>query len=230
MKGSSISSSPDWSPSTRRCAPCQTTILLFEPIGAFGAGEQEADRDRLGVARLGCEVGEKACRRDKNAHRADAEPFFHRVSSSLRRDNPSAQASKPTGINRVEGLKQAVNLAVETNPAPFALASFPFASPESLGQSARPRPGRGGRRSPGRPEWRRKGTKRSYIHYAIVFSRKQDYRCGWRVPSSVPRSVHGLKYSLFYGRPGVREIGYDNECGKGALDRRANDRLAQPLP
>jgi hypothetical protein len=37
----------------------------------------------------------------------------------------------------------------------------------------------------------------------------------WRVASPVPPSVHGLKYSLFYGRPGVREIGYDNERGKG---------------
>lgn len=37
----------------------------------------------------------------------------------------------------------------------------------------------------------------------------------WRVPSSVPPSTHGLKYSLFYGRPGVRDAGYDNERGKG---------------
>jgi len=37
----------------------------------------------------------------------------------------------------------------------------------------------------------------------------------WRVPSPVSPSRHGLKYSLFYGRPGVREIGYDNERGKG---------------
>jgi hypothetical protein len=37
----------------------------------------------------------------------------------------------------------------------------------------------------------------------------------WRVPSSVPPSTHDLKYSLFYGRRGVREIGYDNERGKG---------------
>ncbi len=37
----------------------------------------------------------------------------------------------------------------------------------------------------------------------------------WRVPSPVPPSTHGLKYSLFYGRPGVREVGYDNERGKG---------------
>lgn len=37
----------------------------------------------------------------------------------------------------------------------------------------------------------------------------------WRVPSPVPPSTHDLKYSLFYGRPGVREVGYDNERGKG---------------
>jgi hypothetical protein len=37
----------------------------------------------------------------------------------------------------------------------------------------------------------------------------------WRVPVSVPPSAHTLKYSLFYGRRGVREVGYDNERGKG---------------
>lgn len=37
----------------------------------------------------------------------------------------------------------------------------------------------------------------------------------WRVPSPVPPSAHRLKYSLFYGRPGVRAVGYDNERGKG---------------
>jgi hypothetical protein len=37
----------------------------------------------------------------------------------------------------------------------------------------------------------------------------------WRVPTPVPPSTHGLKYSLFYGFPGVRVIGYDNERGKG---------------
>jgi Family of unknown function (DUF6516) len=37
----------------------------------------------------------------------------------------------------------------------------------------------------------------------------------WRVPSPVPPSTHDLKYSPFYGRPGVREVGYDNERGKG---------------
>ena len=37
----------------------------------------------------------------------------------------------------------------------------------------------------------------------------------WRTPAAVPPSTHGLKYSLFHGRPGVREVGYDNERGKG---------------
>ncbi len=37
----------------------------------------------------------------------------------------------------------------------------------------------------------------------------------WEVPHPVPGSGHGLKYSLFYGRPGERLIGYDNESGKG---------------
>jgi uncharacterized protein DUF6516 len=37
----------------------------------------------------------------------------------------------------------------------------------------------------------------------------------WRVPAAVAPSTHGLKYSLFYGRPSVREVGYDNARGKG---------------
>ena len=37
----------------------------------------------------------------------------------------------------------------------------------------------------------------------------------WRVPRSVPPTDHGLKYSLFYGYPGRRLVGYDNERGKG---------------
>jgi Family of unknown function (DUF6516) len=36
-----------------------------------------------------------------------------------------------------------------------------------------------------------------------------------RVPSPVPPTTHELKYSLFYGRAGIREVGYDNERGKG---------------
>jgi hypothetical protein len=37
----------------------------------------------------------------------------------------------------------------------------------------------------------------------------------WRVPEPVRPSDHDLKYSLFYGKPGERIVGYDNERGKG---------------
>jgi hypothetical protein len=37
----------------------------------------------------------------------------------------------------------------------------------------------------------------------------------WRLPEPVPPSIHGLKYSLFYGRAGTRIVGYDNERSKG---------------
>lgn len=56
----------------------------------------------------------------------------------------------------------------------------------------------------------------------LLFHQRIDYDDGaivemvlWRVPSAVPPSAHDLKYSLFYGRVGIREIGYDNERGKG---------------
>ena len=55
-----------------------------------------------------------------------------------------------------------------------------------------------------------------------LFHQRIDYDDGaivemliWRLPLPIPPSTHGLKYSLFYGRPGVREVGYDNERGKG---------------
>jgi hypothetical protein len=37
----------------------------------------------------------------------------------------------------------------------------------------------------------------------------------WSVPKPVPPASHGYKYSLFYGRPGERLVGFDNERGKG---------------
>jgi hypothetical protein len=37
----------------------------------------------------------------------------------------------------------------------------------------------------------------------------------WRLPAPTPERPHGLKYSLFYGKPGERIVGYDNEAGKG---------------
>jgi Family of unknown function (DUF6516) len=56
----------------------------------------------------------------------------------------------------------------------------------------------------------------------LLFHQRIDYDDGaivemvlWRVPSPVPASAHDLKYSLFYGRRGTREVGYDNERGKG---------------
>jgi hypothetical protein len=56
----------------------------------------------------------------------------------------------------------------------------------------------------------------------LLFHQRIDYDDGaiaemvlWRVPSPITPSTHGLKYSLFYGRPGLREVGYDNERGKG---------------
>jgi len=56
----------------------------------------------------------------------------------------------------------------------------------------------------------------------LLFRQRIEYDDGglvemvlWRVASPVPPSTHRLKYRLFYGRPGVREVGYDNERGKG---------------
>ncbi len=56
----------------------------------------------------------------------------------------------------------------------------------------------------------------------LLFHQRIEYDDGalvemtlWRVPAPVLPSRHGLKYSLFYGRPGIREVGYDNERGKG---------------
>ncbi len=56
----------------------------------------------------------------------------------------------------------------------------------------------------------------------LLYRHRIDYDDGaivqlviWRVPVPVSPSRHGLKYALFYGRPGVREVGYDNERGKG---------------
>lgn len=37
----------------------------------------------------------------------------------------------------------------------------------------------------------------------------------WELPQPVAGSVHRYKYRLFYGFPGRRIVGYDNESGKG---------------
>lgn len=56
----------------------------------------------------------------------------------------------------------------------------------------------------------------------LIFHSKRHYDDGaiaelkiWAVPVEVRGSTHRLKYSLFYGRPGERLVGYDNEPGKG---------------
>jgi hypothetical protein len=37
----------------------------------------------------------------------------------------------------------------------------------------------------------------------------------WKLDHVTAERPHGLKYSLFYGRPGERIVGHDNERGKG---------------
>ena len=37
----------------------------------------------------------------------------------------------------------------------------------------------------------------------------------WRLPEATKERPHGLRYRLFFGRPGERIVGYDNEAGKG---------------
>jgi hypothetical protein len=37
----------------------------------------------------------------------------------------------------------------------------------------------------------------------------------WRVPEPAPPTRHALKYSICYGYPGQRLVGYDNERQKG---------------
>ena len=37
----------------------------------------------------------------------------------------------------------------------------------------------------------------------------------WKLPRPVAGSAHSYKYRLFFGRNGMRLVGYDNERGKG---------------
>jgi hypothetical protein len=56
----------------------------------------------------------------------------------------------------------------------------------------------------------------------LLIHDKWDYADGaiaeikvWSLPEATPERPHGLKYSLFFGMPGDRVVGYDNETGKG---------------
>ena len=56
----------------------------------------------------------------------------------------------------------------------------------------------------------------------LLYEFKQSYDDGaklemvmWEVPERVAGSAHRYKYRLYYGYPGRRVVGYDNETGKG---------------
>lgn len=56
----------------------------------------------------------------------------------------------------------------------------------------------------------------------LLYDNKHTYDDGaifqaqvWELPHPVPGSGHRYKYRLFYGYPGERLVGYDNERGKG---------------
>lgn len=56
----------------------------------------------------------------------------------------------------------------------------------------------------------------------LIFRRRRELADGaiiegvaWLLLQSVEGSDHPYKYRLFYGYPGQRVIGYDNERGKG---------------
>ncbi len=55
----------------------------------------------------------------------------------------------------------------------------------------------------------------------LVYRSKETFGQGlieiviWRVPDSVPPSQHRFKYRLVYIVDGKRQVGYDNERGKG---------------
>jgi hypothetical protein len=56
----------------------------------------------------------------------------------------------------------------------------------------------------------------------LILHRKRRFDDGaiseiklWLVPNPVRGSAHAFKYSLLYGRPGMRHVGYDNKAGKG---------------
>jgi len=67
----------------------------------------------------------------------------------------------------------------------------------------------------------------------LLYEFKQYYDDGamvemviWEVPESVPGSSHRYKYRLYFGYPGRRVIGFDNESGKG--DHRHSEGKESP--
>lgn len=66
-----------------------------------------------------------------------------------------------------------------------------------------------------------------------VYEFRLDYDDGaivemviWELSHALPGSRHPYKYRLFYGYPGRRVIGYDNERGKGDHRHRAGKQAS----
>lgn len=67
---------------------------------------------------------------------------------------------------------------------------------------------------------------------ALIYRHRVDFDDGaileivvWRLPKPVEGCSHPFKYRLFYGHPGQRMIGYDNERPKG--DHRHRDDIEE---
>ena len=58
-------------------------------------------------------------------------------------------------------------------------------------------------------------AKRIFYDKAVLPDNSVVEMTIWQLPTPSPERPHGLKYSLFYGRDGLRIVGYDNERGKG---------------
>jgi hypothetical protein len=66
------------------------------------------------------------------------------------------------------------------------------------------------------------------MNAALIYRHRLDFDDGaileivvWRLPTPVDGCSHPFKYRLFYGYPGQRLVGYDNERPKG--DHRHRD-------
>jgi hypothetical protein len=72
----------------------------------------------------------------------------------------------------------------------------------------------------------------------LLFHQRIDYDDGgivemtlWRVPSPVPPTTHGLKYSLFYGRTGFERLDTTMSVAKAIIGIfRASKRLTRLAP
>ena len=58
-------------------------------------------------------------------------------------------------------------------------------------------------------------TRRIFFDKAVLPDNSVVEMTIWQLSKPSTERPHGLKYSLFYGRDGLRIVGYDNERGKG---------------